>query len=264
MADSSTVYVITGANRGIGLCMVQRLLARPQTTVVGTVRTDDARGQLYAGTVSVERGPGSKLFSVLLDYSAGLEAEDIVHAFDAALSDYGIEHVDVLVANAGHTMTMEGILTTTAAQMRELHEINTIGPLVTLQALWPLMTKGRVNKGRGGKGAYVLVSSSVGSIGMMEPMAGGAYGPSKAAANWIAKAAHEQLGGEDGITGVAVHPGWVGTRMGRTAARSWGVPDEKGPTLSAEESARHVLEIADRAEELGGKFVMEGGKELLW
>ncbi|KAM3432774.1 hypothetical protein NHJ13734_006715 [Beauveria thailandica] len=264
MMESSTVYVITGANRGIGLCMVQRLLARPQTTVVGTVRTDEARTQLHASTASVERGIGSKLIIVLIDYSAGLEAEDVVHAFDAALSDHGIEHVDVLVANAGHTMTMEGILTTTAAQMRELHEINTIGPLVSLQALWPLMTKGRAAKGRRGKGAYVLVSSSVGSIGMMEPMAGGAYGPSKAAANWIAKAVHEQLSGKDGIAGVAVHPGWVGTRMGRTAARSWGVPEEKGPTLSAEESARHVLEITDRAEEFGGKFVMKGGKELLW
>ncbi|OAA40214.1 Short-chain dehydrogenase/reductase SDR [Beauveria brongniartii RCEF 3172] len=264
MTESSTVYVITGANRGIGLCMVQRLLARPQTTVVGTVRTDEARAQLHAGRAGVERGTGSKLVIVLLDYSASLEAKDVVHAFDVALSDHGIEHVDVLVANAGHTMTMEGILTTTAAQMRELHEINTIGPLVTLQALWPLMTKGRAAKGRRGKGAYVLVSSSVGSIGMMEPMAGGAYGPSKAAANWIAKAVHEQLGGEDGIAGIAVHPGWVGTRMGRTAARSWGVPEEKGPTLSAEESARNVLEITDRAEEFGGKFVMEGGKELLW
>lgn len=271
MAESNTVYVVTGANRGIGLCMVQSLLARPQTTVVGTVRSDDARAQLLAGTASVVPGAGSKLVGVLVDYSAGLEAEDIVHAFGAALAEHGVKHVDVLVANAGHTMVMESVLATTAAQMRALYEVNTIGPLVTLQGLWHLMTQGRAAQGRPGKGRYVLVSSSVGSMGMMEPMVGGAYGPSKAAANWIAKAVHMQFGGEgegeggeNRVVGVAVHPGWVKTPMGDMATKSWGLPEGQGPTLSPEESARDVLEIVDRAEEFGGKFVMEGGKELLW
>ncbi|KAJ3474880.1 hypothetical protein NLG97_g9652 [Lecanicillium saksenae] len=48
MAESKTVYAITGVNRGIGLCMVQKLLARPQTVVIGTVRNEDARAQLLA------------------------------------------------------------------------------------------------------------------------------------------------------------------------------------------------------------------------
>ncbi|XWX02210.1 hypothetical protein V2A60_010243 [Cordyceps javanica] len=288
MAESSTVYVVTGANRGIGLCMARSLLARAQTVVVGTVRSEDARAQLLAGTASVVPGAESKLVSVLLDYSTssfssagggGLESHDIARAFGPALAESGVGHVDVLVANAGHTMTMGGVLATTGAQMRALHDINTVGPLVTLQGLWPLMTRGRAARGRAGKAAYVLVSSSVGSIGMMEPVPGGAYGPSKAAANWIAKAVHTQLsggngggGGEgqgevesgNGVVGVAVHPGWVTTDMGRTAAASWGLAEGQGPTLSPEESASHVLDIVDKAEEFGGKFVMKGGEELLW
>ncbi|KAJ3475435.1 hypothetical protein NLG97_g9460 [Lecanicillium saksenae] len=103
----------------------------------------------------------------------------------------------------------------------------------------------------------------------MEPLPGGAYGPSKAAANWIARAVHQQLGcgsGSEriGIVGVAVHPGWVLTRMGEIAAESWCAPAEMGPDTTPEESAEEVLNIADRAEEFGGKFVMEGGKELPW
>ncbi|OAA75313.1 Short-chain dehydrogenase/reductase SDR [Akanthomyces lecanii RCEF 1005] len=270
MAESSTVYVVTGANRGIGLCMVQSLLARPQTIVVGTVRSNDGKAQLLDGTANVVPGVGSKLVSVLVDYSASLEAEDIVRKFGPTLAEHGIKHVDVLIANAGHTMAMENVLATTATQMRALYEVNTIGPLLTLQGLWHLMTQGRADQGRPGKGRYVLVSSSVGSIGMMEPMVGGAYGPSKAAANWIARAVHMQFGGdevgEEGrkVVGVAVHPGWVKTEMGDMAAKSWGLPEGHGPTLSPKESASDVLDIVDRAEEFGGKFVMEGGKELLW
>ncbi|ATY60654.1 Short-chain dehydrogenase reductase SDR [Cordyceps militaris] len=264
MTEPNTVYVITGANRGIGLCMAQSLLTRRQTTVVATVRSDAARTQLLTGTASVVPAAGSKLVSALVDYSAELEADDISRVLGAALAENGVDHVDVVVANAGHAMGMEGVLTTTAAQMRALYNINTIGPLVTLQGLWPLMTRARAERARPGKAAFVLVSSSVGSIGGMEPVPGGAYGPSKAAANWIAKAVHAQLGGEGGVVGVAVHPGWVRTRMGDAAATSWGVPEGKGPTLSPEESAMHVLEVVDRAEEFGGKFVMEGGQELLW
>ncbi|KAJ6780859.1 hypothetical protein PWT90_01901 [Aphanocladium album] len=142
-SESNTVYVITGVNRGIGLCMVQKLLTRPQTVIVGTVRSEDSRAQLLAGTADVVPGAGSKLISVLVDYSAGLDTEDLERVFAPTLAEHGVKHVDVLIANAGHTMAMGTVTGTTAAQMRELHEINTIGPLITLQALWHLMTQGR-------------------------------------------------------------------------------------------------------------------------
>lgn len=269
MTGTKTVYLITGANRGIGLCLVQLLLARPQTVVVGTVRSDAAKAQLHSGTSSVVCGEGSVLVGILLDYSSGLEADVVEKTVTAALeAEAGVKYLDVLVANAGHTMEMGDVLATTPAQMRELYEINTIGPLVTFQGLWKLMQQRGAGAGNG-KAKYVLISSSVGSMGMMEPMPGGAYGPSKAAANWIAKAVHLQYGqgkgdGGRGVVGVAVHPGWVKTGMGEKAARSWGVPEGHGPNVTAEDSAKSVLDLVDKAEEFGGKFVMEGGKELLW
>ncbi|KAJ2975606.1 hypothetical protein NQ176_g5426 [Zarea fungicola] len=273
MVELKTVYVITGANRGIGLCMVQLLLSRPQTVVVGTVRSEDTRAQLLSGTASVVLGAGSKLVSVLIDYSAHPEASEVENLVSAALLEASVKHVDVLVANAGYTNKTGSVLETTPAEMRELYEVNTIGPLVMFQGLCGLLTQGRYEQGRDGVGKYVLISSSIGSIGMMEPMPGGAYGPSKAAANWITKAVHMQFGDGIGaagegkknrVVGVSVHPGWVKTSMGEVVAQSWGVPEGHGPNLSAEESARNVVDLVDRAEELGGKFVMEGGKELLW
>lgn len=267
--SESTVYVVTGANRGIGLALVRLLLARPQIIIVGSVRSDAAKAQLLAGTESVVPGAGSKVLPILLDFSSGLEASDVENAITLVLKAEGITHVDVVVANAGYTTNMEPVVTTTPAQMRELYEVNTIGPLVTFQGAWELLSKGRKEAGRQGKGRFALVSSSVGSVGMMEPFPGGAYGPSKAAANWLARAVHLQCqggseGDGNGVVGVALHPGFVKTEMGNTAARSWGLPEGHGPNVEAGESAEAMLDLVDRAEELGGKFVMEGGKELAW
>src|ERR1700760_1021388 len=66
---SNTVYVITGANRGIGLGLVQAYLARPSTTVVATVRSEIAAISLVASINEVEIGSLSVLHIVQLDFS---------------------------------------------------------------------------------------------------------------------------------------------------------------------------------------------------
>ena len=264
--DSSTVYVVTGANRGIGLGLVTALLSRPHTVVIGTVRSAEAHKQLAEAAESLPKGDESTLYITQVDYSTVPEPAEIRKSIHEA-TDGKITHVDVLICNAGYTDSMRPVLETTAAQMREHFDINTIGPLVTFQALWPYMQRDSRSRKDGAAAVpakFILISSSVGSIGMMEPLPGGAYGPSKAAANWISKAIHAQYS-DQGIVSVAIHPGFIATGMGRAACESWKLPVEMAAD-TVDDSVRGLLEVIDGATEEGisGKFVTQKGQELGW
>ena len=106
---------------------------------------------------------------------------------------------------------------------------------------------------------FIVLSSSVGSIGAMEPLPGLAYGMAKCAANFLVRKVAMEYGGvgieigggmsgkrsggssREGVIAVAVHPGFVKTKMGHFAAESWGGKIQ--PPMEAEESAKAVLEL---------------------
>ena len=96
---------------------------------------------------------------------------------------------------------------TSAEDLRESFETNTIAPLMVFQAFWPLMQKSAATP------KLVMTTSSVGSITQMEPMPGGAYGPTKAALNWITKSLHHQ---HERLIAIALHPGWGQDAHGNT------------------------------------------------
>lgn len=238
-SDSNTVYVITGANRGIGLGLVKSLLTRPSTTVIATVRNEDAATSLLSELIKTLIGEKSGFEIVKLDFSAALPLEQIRSAFTT-------DRIDVLINNAGWSPPMTLATQTSAADLRAAFEINTIGPLTVFQALWPLLRLSPTPK-------LINMTSSVGCITYQEAP-GGAYGPSKAAL-------HEQ---NEGLVAVALHPGWVQTRMGEGCAKDWGF--EGGPPETVEGSVEGVLEIVDGAtrERWSGKFVTYKGQELPW
>ncbi|KAL4929153.1 SDR family oxidoreductase [Aspergillus undulatus] len=250
---ANTVWAITGANRGIGLGLVKALLQRPSTTVIGTVRNDDAASSLQADTADITPGKDSTLHIVWLDFSTAVPPETITTAFSSIPN---LTHIDILIANAAFSTPMTPALTTTAPDLRACFETNTIAPLLTFQALWPLLQKSTQPK-------LINVTSSVGMITAMEPMPGGAYGPSKAAINWLTKALHLQHERE-GLVAVALHPGWVQTRMGDLAARDWNFA--AGPPETVDNSVDGILNVVDGAtrESAGGRFLMYTGQELPW
>lgn len=107
-----------------------------------------------------------------------------------------------------------------------------------------------------------MVTSSVGSIEEMEPLPGGAYGPSRAAKNWLTKALHQEHKA-DGLIVIALHPGWVQTRAGQFAADQWGYAQE--PPLTVEASVAGMLEVIDTAtQDESGKFLTQEGRVLGW
>lgn len=170
---------------GIGLGLAKALLARPNTTVIATARQPAIAG--LAAELAASTAEGSFYSIVPLDSSRLPPAEELRALFPKT---------DVLIANAGMASSLCPSLSTTAEDLQEHFAVNATAPLMLFQALWPLMKDAKNPK-------FIPISSSVGGITVSE-LPGGAYGPSKAALNWITRRLHMEL--ED-LVSVAVHPG---------------------------------------------------------
>ncbi|ETS83551.1 hypothetical protein PFICI_05427 [Pestalotiopsis fici W106-1] len=247
------VFVITGGNRGLGLGLVKSILARPHHTVITTVRSQEAAETLQKEIASVEKGEESVLHVVQIDFTEAVSPDNV----RAAIDQFGIDHIDVLILNAGYAHPMRTARETTAEDLRAAFETNTIAPLLVFQGLWPLLQRSPSDP------KLIWITSSVGSIGEMEPVPGGAYGPSRAAQNWLTRALHLE-NHKDGLIAIALHPGWVKTRMGQHVADEWpqfrkDKPNE--PPLEVEDSVLAMLNIIDTATpEDSGKFINAAAK----
>jgi NAD(P)-dependent dehydrogenase (short-subunit alcohol dehydrogenase family) len=249
------VYVVTGANRGLGLGLTKKLLGRRATTVIASVRSFEAASRLKSEIEGVAQGENSTLYIIELDFSSAISPENTRQALAAIASP--INHIDVLICNAGFASPMTPALSTSAEDLRTAFEVNTIAPLLVFQAFWPLLKKSSSSP------KLAVISSSVGSIGDQEPLPGGAYGPSKAASNWLTKSLHAQ-NEVDGLIAFALHPGWVQTRAGEFAAKEWGYPG--APPVTVEDSVNGMLRVIDSAtrDNVSGKFITQTGEVLSW
>ncbi|HET6981751.1 MAG TPA: SDR family oxidoreductase [Myxococcaceae bacterium] len=224
-------FVVTGANRGIGLEFVRQLTGRGED-VDATAREPEEAPELQAMV-----RPGVQLRIHRLDV-----ADDTsVAAFAEQLSS---GPVDVLINNAGVSGVKGGELIDPADILR-VFNVNAVGTLRVVRALLP-----RLREGKGKKIADI--TSQLGSIA---EASGGryAYRLSKTALNMATRLLAEDLRGE-GFRTVALHPGWVQTRMGGTAA-----------PVPPEQSIRGMLRLIDglTAEQSGRTFDFQG-REIPW
>ena len=178
-----SIWVVTGADRGIGQAMCRQLQARGDTAIAACLNDSP---ELRAEGIEV---------------SAGV---DITTAEGVAKLErqVGERRVDVLVHNAG--LVIERALGQFDFDaFHKEYAVNTIGPLRVTQALLPKMGKG---------GRIGLVTSRVGSLG--ENRSGGLYGyrMSKAAANMAGLNLSRDLKSR-GIAVMCLHPGSVRTQM---------------------------------------------------
>jgi NAD(P)-dependent dehydrogenase (short-subunit alcohol dehydrogenase family) len=194
------VAVVTGANRGMGF-EACRQLGKLGFRVVLTSR-DAKKGEEAASEL---RDEGLDVVAHPHDVNDPQSAEDLARFVE---SEYGEAHV--LVNNAGAFFDSEeddhaSILDTSKAVLTRSFETNTIGAVLTAQALVPLMKKN-------GYGRIVNVSSGMGGITEMNGGYPG-YRLSKAALNASTRVLSEELK-DDNIKVNALCPGWVRTDMG--------------------------------------------------
>ncbi|KZP11869.1 NAD(P)-binding protein [Athelia psychrophila] len=191
--SSNTTYLITGANRGLGLGLTAIFLARPNNTVIAAVRNPSSADSV-ASLKSLPVGASSKLILVKIDSLSETDAADAVKLLQA---EHGITALDVVIANSGIANYVGPALTTPLHEMRAHFEVNTLGPLVLFQATAALLEAAQ-------DGKFFVMSTGAGSIGNMMPMPGTAYSSSKAAVNFITRKIHFE---HEKITSVALTPG---------------------------------------------------------
>ncbi|KAK4161088.1 Norsolorinic acid ketoreductase [Cladorrhinum sp. PSN259] len=265
MAENNTVYLVTGANRGIGLSLTTNLLTRPNTTVIATSRSPFTTPTTSPHTTPPH--PSSTLIPILLDESNPQISSSTLLS---RLSSLGIAHIDVLIANAGSSVGFKTLAETKVDDIVADLEVNLLNVVKLFNVTRPLLLETRQSKQ--GKQEeekeitkLIVVSSSVGSIGLLSGEEGnlpvGSYGLSKAALNWWAqKVAVEYK--EKGLMVGVIHPGWVKTGMGQGLADAVGL---KEPPSTTEESARGVLEQIDNLTwEKTNQFLMYDGRVLPW
>jgi NAD(P)-dependent dehydrogenase (short-subunit alcohol dehydrogenase family) len=213
---TSTIALITGANKGIGFETARQLGSQGITVLVGA--RDDDRGR--AAEKTLHEGGADARF-VQLDVT---DAASVQRAAEWIDSEYG--HLDILINNAGTaTVSRRGALAsqTSLDDMRAVYEINVFGVVTVTNAMLPLLRKAPA-------GRIVNVSSEVGSItSQSDPAsplgqmpASAQYPSSKAALNMLTAMYAKELR-DTPIKVNAANPGYTATdfndhRGFRTAA----------------------------------------------
>ena len=228
------VALVTGAGRGIGLELCRLLIERGCTVV------------------ACPRRPGGPELDALAAehperlYRVPMDVRD-VGSVTSAVSQIGrrVERIDLLFNNGAIYPDQDGGLERLEmTDLLDAFDVNAVGPLRVVRFLLPLLRKGEEKR-------LIQITSLMGSI--TDNSSGGsyAYRMSKAALNMAVRNLAHELGPE-GFLCLAMHPGWVKTRMGGAAA-----------PLEVRSAAEELLDVALNASDGdNGTVKGPGGKTL--
>ncbi|KAG4030747.1 hypothetical protein MFRU_011g02020 [Monilinia fructicola] len=249
-----SIYLITGANRGIGLGLVANFLARNNTIVVAAVRDPDLSAKTFATLLT---GTDSKLIVVKIDSNVASDAADAVKELKDV---YGITRLDVVVANAGIATHFSSVLDVKPSQIQDHVNTNVYGPLTLFQAVFPLLDASPHPK-------FLLPGSVNGSIAGLEKYPYPdmlAYGSSKAMAHFLVRRIHIEHGGEKGkLIAWCAYPGFVKTDMGNEGAKHFGMAEAIESVDNATTFLAKTIDEATMAS-TGGRFPSIYGGEIEW
>ncbi|MBV1909972.1 MAG: SDR family oxidoreductase [Kangiellaceae bacterium] len=221
---NSSVVLITGANRGIGLALCKVYKSR-RAQVIGVCRqTSEALNQLDIEII---------------------DSVDVTqkHGIDHLKNTLNDRPIDILINNAG-ILRSQSLNSLDFDEMMEQFQVNTIGPMRVVDGLRESLSAGA---------KIAMITSRMGSI--EDNTSGGQYGyrMSKCALNAASKSLALDLK-EKGIAVAILHPGYVQTEMVNFGG-------DISSDLSAERLAARVDELdLDNT----GSFWHSNGELLPW
>jgi len=138
--ENKKVWFITGASKGIGLLLAQKLLAQGQR-VAATSRTE-------AGLIKVLGSPSENFLPLEMDLT---NEKSVKNAIEITISHF--KTIDVLVNNAGYGLlgTIEEL---TDEESRKNYDVNVFGLLNVIRNTMPYM--------RANKSGHIFNISSIG------------------------------------------------------------------------------------------------------
>jgi NAD(P)-dependent dehydrogenase (short-subunit alcohol dehydrogenase family) len=228
-------FVVTGANRGIGLAITGHLAAAGHTVVAACRRPVEA-AELHALGVAV----------VALDLADEASIGDLA----AAVAGH-MPAIDVVVHNAAIKQAPGAPWEASAGPVTRLRadalmavlRTNVVGPLLVTQALRPLLAPGAVV-------AHLssLLGSLAGTVGIDY-----AYNASKAAINMVTVTMQRDVD-LAGVSSVAINPGWIRTSMGGDDA-----------PLDLATASGDLADLLQRVDgSFNGRFVDRFGADVPW
>tara|TARA_B100000214_G_C23868558_1_gene581491 strand:+ start:240 stop:923 length:684 start_codon:yes stop_codon:yes gene_type:complete len=223
--------VLTGANRGIGLGLVNKLVDKGHILVVG-VRNPEVSEEL----IKIKEKKPDNLNILKLDL---LDDKSIVSFCESI----NFTNIDILINNAG-ILEDESLEKLQAKSIARTFEINTLGPIKITQLLINKLLKAKNPKS-------FYISSQMGSIS--DNLSGGYYGYriSKCALNMFCKSLSNDY---PELICISLHPGWVRTKMGGPNAKT-----------NVEDSTSGLVRFMENCDKtLTGKFFNYKGQEIPW
>lgn len=248
--SSSSIALITGANRGLGFETTRQLLRRGIHVIMACRDTEKGRA-------AVRRLEQENLHPDFLPLDIS-NAVQIQAAYDHILQQYG--RLDMLINNAAVT-TVYGkdnggrqkntVLDGDIADFKAVFDINVWGTLQLTRAMIPLLRESIYGK-------IINISSELGSLQLQAapsspiyPVKRLGYNASKTMLNLLTIYLQEVLQ-DTGITTCVISPGWVKTDMGTQAA--W---------MEVPEGAGIIVEAA-MGMELPQQFFTHGRQLIPW
>ncbi|EGX89761.1 Short-chain dehydrogenase/reductase SDR [Cordyceps militaris CM01] len=262
---SPTIVLITGASRGIGRGIFELYVAKPNHTVIAANRNPDD-------------GPSQELLK--LPTAAGttvqlvkVDATNDTDALKAAetLKSRGINHVDIVIANAGKATAWPKLEDAKIADIQDHIDTNVYGFVRLYQAFLPFLKASKDPKlvVIGSSAAFLTASIQYPShrISMLTlhsenaiPFPNAVYGPTKILHHWYARTIAIA---ETWLTAFPIDPGFVQTEMGNRGARAF---DLEQASITVDESVQGVVKVIDAAtkETHSGKLWLWTGQQEPW
>jgi NAD(P)-dependent dehydrogenase (short-subunit alcohol dehydrogenase family) len=246
-AQNKGAVIVTGASRGIGAAIAERLAGDGYGVIVNYAA--DAEGA--ESVVSAIKAKGGRATAVRADVAS---EDDVEAMFDRAQEQMG--PLTALVNNAGSFGDQARIDERAPDELTRLMQVNIVGPMVCAKHAVRAMSTAH-----GGKGGSIVTMASIAAKAPAGPEGAVPYEATKGAMVAFARGLSNEVAAE-GIRSNSVSPGVIDTEMATPALREMGKQSPLGRVGRPEEIAAAVswLISPEASYVTGSDITVSGGR----